>query len=180
VKESKVNIRWNRLAQLSVAALVIGVLLVGAGASTAAAARGGNGDRGSRLNPLSADEIQALTDAINEEYLALNTYNAVIAQFGRTIPFSNIARAEQQHVDTLAQLFTKYGQTVPANPGLSPVPTWADKTAACQTGVETETVDAVLYDQLIPLVNHRDILNVFGNLQAASLTKHLPAFDRCN
>ena len=124
--------------------------------------------------------MAALTAAINEEYGALNTYQAVLSQFGSVTPFSRIVRAEQQHVNALARLFTKYGLPVPANPGLVPAPTFASLTAACQTGVDAEIADAKLYDTLKPSVDNADILQVFANLQAASLNSHLPAFDACN
>ena len=65
--------------------------------------------------------MTALTEAINEEYGALNTYQAAISQFGNVTPFSQIVRSEQQHVKALARLFTRYGLEVPANPGLTSI-----------------------------------------------------------
>jgi len=71
---------------------------------------------------------------------------------------------------------------VPTNPGLVPAPTFASLTAACQTGVDAEIADAKLYDTLKPSVDNADTqsVQVFANLQAASLRSHLPAFDACN
>jgi hypothetical protein len=57
--------------------------------------------------PLDAAEVAALTEALDEEYGALNTYQAVLSQFGSVTPFNRIVRAEQQHVNALARLFTK-------------------------------------------------------------------------
>lgn len=124
--------------------------------------------------------MTALTEAIDEEYGALNTYQAAVVQFGNIYPFSQIARSEQQHINALARLFTKYGLTVPANPGLASTPSWSTVADACQTGVAAEIADAALYDELKPSVDNADILQVFANLQAASLNSHLPAFDACN
>ncbi len=188
------NLKHSKLVKIVGAALVAGGLLIGALAGTAAAATqdryGGPTGRtaapvvgtywGTASAPLDAAEVAALTEAINEEYGALNTYQAAIAQFGNIYPFSQIARSEQQHVDALARLFTKYGLPVPANPGLATTPTWDSLAAACQTGVEAEIADAALYDQLKPSVDNADILRVFANLQAASLNSHLPAFEACN
>ena len=129
---------------------------------------------------LDATEVTALNAAIREEYGALNTYQAAIAQFGNIYPFSQIARAEQQHVNVLVRLFTRYGLEVPANPGLASTPTWGVVADACQTGVAAEIADAALYDELKPKVDNADILRVFANLQAASLNNHLPAFEACN
>jgi hypothetical protein len=190
------NIKQSKLVRLGAAALVVGGLLLGtltsAGAASAAELARYGGPTGqpaasvagtyrqTPVAPLDAAEVAALTEAIDEEYGALNTYQAVVSQFGSVTPFSRIVRAEQQHVNALARLFTKYGLSVPTNPGLVPAPTFASLTAACQTGVDAEKADAALYDTLKPSVDNADVLQVFANLQAASLNSHLPAFDACN
>jgi hypothetical protein len=190
------NIKRSKLVRLGAAALVVGGLLLGtltsAGVASAAELARYGGPTGrttapvagtlwqTPVAPLDAAEKTALIEAINEEYEALNTYQAVLSQFGSVTPFSRIVRAEQQHVNVLTQLFTKYGLSVPANPGLVPAPTFASLTAACQTGVDAEIADAALYDTLKPSVDNADVLQVFANLQAASLNSHLPAFEACN
>jgi hypothetical protein len=150
-------------------------------------AGGGNGQgtgktapgSGIASTPLSAAEKDALNQAILEEYGALNLYQSVIAQFGNVYPFSQIAGAEQQHINALTRQATKYGVTVPANPGLASVPSFAALSDACQAGAAAEIADAALYDELKPVVTHTDILQVFNNLQSASLNSHLPAFQTC-
>ena len=74
---------------------------------------------GLALTPLTTSEAADLQEAILEEYGALNLYNAVIAQFGSVAPFSQIALSEQMHVNALVRQATKYGVSVPANPGLT-------------------------------------------------------------
>jgi len=188
------NLKQSKLARLAATALVAGGLLIGTLTGAASAATvdryGGPTSRTTApaagttwrtpAAPLDAAEVTALTEAINEEYGALNTYQAAISQFGNIAPFSQIARSEQQHVNALARLFTKYGLAVPANPGLANTPTWNAVTDACQTGVDAEIADAALYDELKSSVDNTDILQVFANLQAASLKSHLPAFEACN
>jgi hypothetical protein len=188
------NIKHSRIARMGAVALVLGGLMLGtlAGAASAAELDRYGGPTGGNTTPftgiysqtpvapLSEGEVQALTEAIEEEYGALNTYEAVLSQFGSVLPFSRIARSEQQHVDALARLFEKYGLEVPANLGLVPAPTFASLTEACQTGVDAEIADAALYDALGASVDNADILQVFDNLQAASLNNHLPAFEACN
>jgi hypothetical protein len=143
-------------------------------------ARGGNGQgTGTALTPLSAAEKDALSQAILEEYGALNLYQSVIAQFGSVYPFSQIARAEKQHINALTQQAVKYQVAVPANPGLATITTFATLSAACQAGAAAEIADAALYDALQPVVTHTDIIKVFSNLQSASLNHHLPAFEAC-
>lgn len=164
--------------------LVVGGLLMGLMAPGAFAApldgQGGPGGSGGTLPPLDPAEVAALNEAMLEEYGALNLYTAVLNQFGSIIPFSNVARSETQHVATLRQLFVKYGLAVPANPGLTPPPTFASVQAACQAGVDAEIADAALYDELLAVTDNRDVVQVYRNLQAASLNNHLPAFEACN
>jgi len=124
----------------------------------------------------------ALDGAINDEYKALSTYEAVITKFGAVRPFSMIKSAEEQHIASLRAIYDKYGLTVPAN-------TWGSKVSApetlkeaCQVGVEAEIANAELYrKELIPAVSgYEDIAAVFENLMSASEDKHLPAFEKCN
>lgn len=129
--------------------------------------------------PLDQAEIAALNRAIAEEYGALNTYKAAIAQLGNVYPFSRIVGAEQQHVNALTRLFTKHGLPIPANPGLTGTPTFSTLTAACQVGVDAEIADAALYDELLKVTDNADLIQVFKNLQRASLNAHLPAFETC-
>lgn len=147
----------------------------------------GGGAAGSRatagtgiaLGPLSDAEIDALQTAILEEYAAMNTYQAVIDQFGSVYPFNQIVTSESQHVAVLVRLAEKYGVEVPQNPGLSTSITYTDLSAACEAGAALEVADADLYDTLIPTVSHTDLIRVFTNLQSASLNSHLPAFESC-
>ena len=147
--------------------------------------RGGNGNGdgnpggGYSLTPLTDSEKDALNKAILEEYGAFNLYQSVIVKFGQTVPFSQIVNAEQQHISALTRQATKYGLSIPANPGLANPPVFKSLSEACAAGVAAEKADAALYDQLKPSVTHMDILNVFSNLQSASLNNHLPAFQAC-
>jgi hypothetical protein len=132
------------------------------------------------LTPLSAAEEQALQDAILEEYGALNLYQAVIDQFGNVYPFSQIVRAEQQHVNALVRQATKYGVEAPANPDLSSPVSFTTTAEACQAGVEAEKADAALYDDLKAVTTHSDLTSVYTRLQNISLNTHLPVFEACN
>lgn len=145
---------------------------------------GGNGaagaNAGAALVPLSDAEAQALQKAILEEYGAYNLYATVNVQFGNTIPFSYIVRAEQQHINALVRQAEKYGLIVPENPGLATPPTFASLAEACQAGVDAEIADAALYDELKLVTTNADLLQVYDRLQNASLTSHLPAFQLCD
>jgi hypothetical protein len=126
--------------------------------------------------------VAALSDALEDEYKAYATYEAVINKFGSTRPFSMIIGAEEQHIASLKAVFDKYGLEVPENIWVGSIEAPESLQAACQTGVEAEIANASLYkDNLLPAVSdYEDITSVFTNLMNASQQKHLPAFERCN
>ena len=178
-------VRWGT-AVLVILGLMIGTVgLAGAAELDRRGGPGSNWAPGSgvyaqAVQPIDQAEIEALNRAIAEEYGALNTYQAAIAQLGNVYPFSQIARSEQQHVNALSRLFTKYGLAIPANPGLTGTPTLSPLANACQVGVDAEIADATLYDELLEVTDNADLIQVFKNLQRASLNAHLPAFETCN
>lgn len=124
----------------------------------------------------------ALRSALDDEYKALATYEAVMAKVGSVRPFVMIARAEEQHISSLKALFDKYGIEIPSNPYMGKVSVPGTLSASCQAGVDAEIANASLYkDKLLPAVkDYADITGVFTNLMNASQERHLPAFDRCN
>lgn len=128
-------------------------------------------------------EVQnALDEAINDEYKALSTYEAVIEKFGSVRPFSMIKGAEEQHIASLKAIYDKYGLEAPANSWTGTVVAPETLQESCQVGVDAEIANASLYeDKLLPAVeDYEDITAVFTNLMNASQQKHLPAFERCN
>jgi len=48
---------------------------------------------------------------------------------------------------------------------------------ALKLGVTVEKKDIALYEELVKVVDNQDILQVFGNLKAASVNRHQPAFE---
>jgi hypothetical protein len=131
------------------------------------------------MSPLTAAEIEALHQALDDEYRAWATYDQVIADFGDVPPFSNIRDAEARHIEALLALFSRYGLNVPPNPWPGKVERYAGLREACEAGVAAEIENAALYERLVASTHRTDILAVFRNLQAASQQRHLPAFRRC-
>lgn len=123
----------------------------------------------------------ALDEAINDEYKAYSTYEAVINKFGNIRPFSMIIRAEEQHISSLKAIYDKYGLTPPTNTLSGTITAPSTVQQACQTGVQAEIANAALYqEKLLPAVtDYPDIMAVFENLSNASQQKHLPAFEKC-
>lgn len=139
---------------------------------------GANGS-GTTTNPAVTPALtSALTSAYRAETAALATYRNVIAALGSTAPFSNIEKAEQQHVSTLSALFARYGIAVPtAGTGQTSPST---RTAACQLGVTVEEQTISLYTTQLPNVSaYPDVTTAFQNLLTASQDDHLPAFQHC-
>jgi hypothetical protein len=125
-------------------------------------------------------EVDALVEAISDEYKALATYQTVVDTFGAVQPFTRIIRAEQQHIAALERLFVRYGVEIPANEWYGRVPEFDSVIEACQAGVEAELDNAALYDHLFAAVDEPDIIQVFTRLQDASQYNHLPAFETCS
>lgn len=128
---------------------------------------------------LSEAEVEALKLALVDEYRAWSTYETVIADFGAVRPFTNIQRAEENHIAALVALFNRYGLEVPVNEFAGNIPAFDTLAEACEAGVQAEIDNAALYDQLLSMVENPELVQVFTSLQEASQTKHLPAFERC-
>lgn len=131
------------------------------------------------MTELTQREIQALHEALDDEYQAWALYGQVIADFGDVPPFSNIRDAEGRHIEALLGLYARHGVAVPANPWPGKVPRYASLKEACEAGVAAEVANAALYDRLLDSTQRHDILAVFRNLQEASQQRHLEAFRRC-
>lgn len=131
------------------------------------------------MDILTASEITALHEALDDEYRAWSTYDQVIRDFGEVPPFSNIREAEARHIEALRGLFDRYGLSLPANPWPGKVMHYANLQAACEAGVAAEIENGALYERLLASSQRPDILVVYRNLQEASQQRHLPAFRRC-
>ena len=131
------------------------------------------------MNPLTEAEIQALSEALDDEHRAWATYDQVIADFGEVQPFSNIRDAEARHIEALCVLFARYGLPVPTNPWPGKVERYPGLQAACKAGVAAEIANGKMYDRLMATTQRVDILTVLRSLQEASQQRHLAAFQRC-
>jgi hypothetical protein len=138
-----------------------------------------NPDLSGYTGPLTADEINGLLLALNDEYHAWAVYGQVVTDFGATAPFANIQGSEQTHINALISLFDAYGVPVPQNPWIGQVPSFASVTEACAAGVQAEIANRDLYTRLYETTTRADIERVYQMLQSASEQRHLPAFQAC-
>ena len=132
------------------------------------------------MSDLSEVEIHALNEALDDEYRAWATYDQVLADFGDVRPFTHIRAAEARHIEALRSLFGRYRLPVPGNPwGPGTVTRYASLQEACEAGVVAEIANGEMYDRLLKVIQHQDIVAVLRNLQDASQQRHLAAFRRC-
>ncbi|HEY8212595.1 MAG TPA: DUF2202 domain-containing protein [Methylocystis sp.] len=130
---------------------------------------------------MSVDEktIEALREALDDEYKARATYQSVIDKFGPVRPFVNIIEAEERHASALLRLFERFGVEPPNDRWSGQVPAPSSLTEACKAGVAAEIENAAMYERLLAQVGDARVREVFTRLQEASQQRHLPAFRRC-
>ncbi|MDA3931189.1 MAG: hypothetical protein PF513_00475 [Tenericutes bacterium] len=119
---------------------------------------------------------EMLAFAIQDEYLAIAEYEAIILEFGEVRPFINIVQAEQTHIDLLLPLFVTYGIEVPENNAAESVIVPDSITSAIATGLEAEEKNIAMYQLFLSQDNlGEDVRSAFEYLLSAS-ENHLAAF----
>jgi len=131
------------------------------------------------MNELDDFEVQALHEALDDEYRSWATYDQVVADFGEVTPFVNIREAEARHIEALRGLYSRYHLPWPTNPWPGKVDRYLDVQAACVAAVAGEIANGAMYSRLLAGIRHNDIQVVMGKLQEASEQRHLAAFQAC-
>ncbi|MBI1425033.1 MAG: DUF2202 domain-containing protein [Gammaproteobacteria bacterium] len=131
------------------------------------------------MTTLSKTELDALHEALEDEYRAWASYDQVIHDFGEVRPFINIREAEARHIQALYSLFEAYGIKKPKNTWPGKVEHYDSLHAACAAGVAAEIENSRMYERLLKSTKKSDILQVYRNLERASRENHLHAFERC-
>ena len=157
-------------------ALAWGALVLQMGVSACA-------EGSSPAEPLTEDAVvlAALEAAIQDEYKAELTYEKVIDVLGPVRPFYNIINAEERHSAAIATLYAKRGLAVPPSRwSAEEIPVFSSLSEACGAGVVAEIENAGIYDEYLSLSLPDDVRLVFDSNRAASVERHLPAFQRCS
>lgn len=123
--------------------------------------------------------IDALSEALEDEYRAHATYCKVIQTFGPVRPFVNIVEAEERHANALLALFRAFGVEPPEDDWAGRIAAPPTLAEACRMGVEAEIENAAMYDRLLEQIRDPRARQVMRHLQRASQERHLPAFRRC-
>ena len=127
---------------------------------------------------VSIDELESMmTVLINDEYKARAEYEAIVDEFGEQAPFTNLIRAETNHINALTNLFEMYGLDVPEDNGASVAVVPDSLQEAYEIGVEAEIANAALYENYLSQDLPNAVETVFTNLMNASAEKHLPTFE---
>jgi hypothetical protein len=82
------------------------------------------------------DTIEALSEALEDEYKARAAYHKVIERFGPARAFANIVDAEQRHVEALLRQFERLGEAPPSDEWSKRVAALESLARACRDAVE--------------------------------------------
>ncbi|WP_078409403.1 ferritin-like domain-containing protein [Priestia abyssalis] len=118
---------------------------------------------------------EALTYAIQDEFLAQARYDSVIEKFGPVRPFTQIKAAEQRHIEALLPLFKQYNVIIPVNDAARFINIPQAAEDALEAGVSAEINNIAMYDKLLKIPDFPpNVENVFSRLGHAS-RNHLSA-----
>jgi hypothetical protein len=114
-----------------------------------------------------------LTYALQDEYAAKAEYEAILKEFGDQLPYTNIVKAEENHINRLVQLFQDYGYVIPDSNATAVSPKSLEE--SYQTGITTEENNIAMYEKFLNQDLPSDVKLVFERLKRAS-ENHLKAF----
>jgi hypothetical protein len=169
-----------KLMVLAVIGLVVGsFIFIGIGVNAASVY---DDNEGYNTLTVSSDQVysveEMLVAAIEDEYLAQATYQAIIDAFGNIRPFSKIILAEQAHIDLLLPLFEAYGIEVPVNNASEFVVLPESISSALATGIEAETLNIAMYQVFLGQEGLPEDLQAVFELLLNASENHLRAFSR--
>jgi hypothetical protein len=118
---------------------------------------------------------QMLTYAIQDEYLARAEYELIIGEYGSIRPFTNIAAAEERHIEWVTELLDRYGYDVPKDTARMYVVLPEDLESSFETGVQAEIDNIAMYESFLRSDLPDDVRDLFERLKRAS-ENHLRAF----
>jgi rubrerythrin len=115
--------------------------------------------------------------AIEDEFLARQEYESIMETYGSIRPFSNIIRAEENHIEMLKEIYESYGYDIPLDSAIDHVMIPDSTQEAMQMGVTAEINNIAMYDLFLKTELPDDIRDTFEALRDASI-KHQTAFER--
>ncbi len=128
---------------------------------------------------LDTKTIDAMCEALEDEYCARATYRKVVEAFGPVRPFVNIVDAEDRHAEALLALFAWFGIEPPPDTWSERVTAPSTLAEACRIAIDAEIENEAMYERLLAQIADLEVAAVMRRLQRASQERHLPAFKRC-
>ncbi len=120
---------------------------------------------------------QMLRYAIEDEYLARQEYESIMEEFGEQKPFSNIIKAEENHIAWLKGIYDDYGYEIPEDKAIDYIVLPDSIEQALELGVQAEIDNIAMYEKFLEQELPEDITDVFVELRDAS-KNHLEAFKK--
>lgn len=121
---------------------------------------------------------EMLDYAIQDEYLAKSEYEKIMEIYGEQRPFSNIMKAEEQHISLLKPLFESYDLEMPKDTSKDHLIIPESLDEIFKIGVVAEVENIAMYEKFLSQDNlPEDVKDVFEALKNAS-ENHLKAFER--
>lgn len=159
-------------------ALILGIALTAVGADSGQASTLYGNSAAKADQSLTIEDM--LLYAAQDEYLARGEYVAIMKKFGTMRPFSNIMRAEENHLAWLKDAHAAYKIAFPTDQSADHLHVPATLLEAYKTGVQAEIDNIAMYDRflatdLIKSAENKDFKVLFTNLRNAS-ENHLQAF----
>ena len=120
--------------------------------------------------------------AIQDEYLAHREYELIIQKFGKIRPFTNIIKAESQHIKMLSIVYDHLGLSLPEDTTANTVKAPTSLHYALKAGVQAEIDNIAMYQAFLdnPMLSkpeNAEVKTLFTSLMNAS-KNHLSAFQR--
>lgn len=115
--------------------------------------------------------------ALEDENLALKTYELISVEFDVTRPFTNIMKAEERHIDLVEGLMEDYNIAIPDIDAVSYITLPTSLQEAYEAGVQAEIDNIALYKAFLEGDVPDDIKEVFEILIKGS-ESHKTAFER--
>lgn len=168
----------RKLRGFSAFALIL-ALVVGSGLSVYASPAGEWGAAAAAKDTSLSLESMMMY-AIQDEYLARAEYVAIMKKYGEMRPFSNIMKAEENHIAWLKEEYASRSLPIPADEAARWVVLPATLKDAFEAGVKAEIDNIAMYDHFLadPRLARKEnaaLRSLFVRLRDAS-KNHLSAF----
>lgn len=115
--------------------------------------------------------------SIEDEYLARSEYEIIMDKFGEEKPFTNIIKAEVNHIEQLTVLFSKYNVLIPQDISMDFIVVPDNLNESFAAGVAAEIENIAMYEKFLKEDIPEDVRAVFIELRDGS-ESHLSAFEK--